>query len=703
MSDGKLFVKTKSSEIKSELDQAYKKSKPHAKVKLILKKVTANIILNNTELAKLLPDIIGLLRFDDLEIRRVCLDYLCFYSQYDTKTASAALPFLKRFKDDSDPVLRALTIKTLTSIALPEFIDVSFAIIRQFLKDPHTYVRILASYSIARLFQTSSSRVINDNLIDDLNDLLYDEDDAVVSVTLSALDSILEYDKTLDLKFSFDERHFIKLLQNLHRTTEWSQVYILNSLLSFVPQTTEKALELIELVLPFLQHENSSIVLNAVKVIVFLSNYVKNPELILPSLPKRIGSSLISLLSKPPEIQFLVLRNIILLLLGRKELVHFDVEMLFCRYDDTIYVKDTKLEIIYLLANEQNFQTVARELEEYATDVDIAMARKAIRAFGNLAVKLNTAASFCVDIIVDLVSNGVPYVVQEAVGVIKNIVRRYPKQFDFAVLELTNHYKLMEESDAKAAMIWLFGQYCTTIDDSFTKFQDLSASYMDEPLEVQLGILTAVTKFYLQDPRISEAFILKVLKWATEDATNPDLRDRGYFYWRLISAENTQGPNGEFQHTAKQIVLNPDPKINSENDNINPDVLEELELNIGTLASIYLKPVSQVFRLSQEKTLPRSPALQPRKRSQSVSDEPSSRRASTDHLAIPEANKVYSNRRHNVSADTINRKKSIMRQASFDSAASGLSDESNGGKKMGLASRLSRKASILATRKNLRY
>lgn len=704
MSDGKLFVKTKSSEIKSELDQAYKKSKPHAKVKLILKKVTANIILNNTEISRLLPDVIGLLRFDDLEIRRVCLDYLCFYSHYDSKTAATALPFLIRFKDDADPVLRALAIKTLTSIALPDFLDASFSVIKRFFKDPHAYVRINAAYSLARLFQNATSRVINENLIDDLNDLLYDQDDAVVSAVLSALDSIIEFDKSLDLNFSLDENHLLKLLHNLHRTTEWSQIYVLNALLSFVPRSSEKALEIIELVIPFLQHENSSIVLNAVKIIVYLSNYVKNPELILPSLPKRLGSSLVSLLSKPPEIQFLVLRNIILLLLGRKELVHFDVEMLFCRYNDTIYVKDTKLEIIYLLANEHNFLTVARELEEYATDVDIAMARKAIRAFGNLAVKLTHAASICVEIIVDLISNGVSYIVQEAVVVLKNIVRRYPGQFDFAIVELANHYKLMDESDAKSATIWILGQYCTLIEDSFPKFAEISEGYKEEPSEVQLQILTAVTKFYLQYPDKTETFILKILRWATEEVNNPDIRDRGFFYWRLISSDISLSAanNGEFQYIAKQIVFHPDSRINSENDNINPEVLEELELNIGTLASIYLKPVSQVFRLSKPKVLPQSPVLQPRKK-QGSSNGSSSNHGSTDELAVPDVNKVYNYRRHTSSADAINRKKSIIRQASFDSAASGVSEESNSGKKLGLASRLGRKASIIASRKGLRY
>lgn len=697
MSDSKLFVKTKSSELKAELDQAYKKSKPHGKIKLILKKITANIILNNHEISKLLPDIINLMRFDDLEIRRVCLDFISFYAHYDPTTASTALRFLKRFREDSDSILRALTIKTLTSVPLSDFIDMSLAVIKLYLRDPNAYVRMSAAYSMARLFQNAQAKVINANLLDNLNALLYDEEDSVISVALASLDSIIEYDKSLDLNLTVNPSHSIKLLKNLHRTTEWSQAYILNSLLSFIPNDSETALEMVELVIPFLLHENSSVVLNAVKIIVYLSNYIKNPELILPSLPKRLGSSLVSLLSKPPEIQFLVLRNIILLLLSKRELVYFDVEMLFCRYDDTIYVKDTKLEIIYLLANEHNFMTISRELEEYATDVDVAMARKAIRAFGNLAVKISSAASVCVEVIVDLVSNGAPYIVQESMVVIKNIVRRYPGQFDYAITQVSKFYNQIEESDAKMSMVWIFGQYCHLIDDLYECYLELIKSYRDEPIEVQLAIVTATTKLYLTYPEQFESLVLQVLKWATEEVDNPDLRDRGFFYWRLISQQS----NGEFQKVAKQVVFNNNPLINSDNDNINPDVLEELELNIGTLASIYLKPVIQVFRLSKTRTLPKTPALQPRRPPGSaINSAPGSSNPSSDNLLIPDDQKVYSSRKYSASAEGIARKKSIMRQASFDSNFSdSYSDEGSITKRPGLAKRLSRRASIITRRK----
>ncbi|KAI5954281.1 hypothetical protein KGF54_002056 [Candida jiufengensis] len=593
----KLFTKSKSNELQVEIEQAFKKSKPVGRIKIVLRKLLANIILNNNEMINLMKDIIPLMKIDDLEVRKLCCEYLVTYA-LNTRDSMEALPYLRRFKDESSPMLRALAIKTMTSINIPDFVELSLSSISRSLQDKDPYVRRTAAFSVARLFQYTGEKT---NLVEDLNSLLYDNDSMVVSEALAALSYITERSKKLNL--TIDKNHSIKLISLLKNANEWQQVYILNSLMSYVPQSENEALDLIENVLPSLQHENSSVVLNTIKVIIYYSNYAKNPELHLPILPKRIGSSLNSLLTKPSETQFLVLRNVILLLLGKK-FAQFDIETFYCRFDDPIYVKDTKLEIIYLLANEDNIESVLDELEEYATEVDVSMARKAIRAFGNLAVKLENAADRCVEVLCDLISTGVTYIVQEAAIVIKNVLRRYPGKYSHAIDELTNYCHLFDEPDAKAAMIWMIGQYGTNPKTCLKQF-----TYKEDPVEVQLAMLTATVKYYLNFPLEGEEMLLDILKWATETTGNPDVRDRGFIYWRLLSSEFSSSQD-EFQKNTKDIIFNIDPSITSENDNVNPKILEELELNFGSLASIYLKPVSSVFRTAKPKELPWGPTLQ---------------------------------------------------------------------------------------------
>lgn len=698
MNEGLLFHKTKASELQVELEQAFKKSKTNAKVAVVMKKIVANIILNNSEMVRLMPEVVSLLSMDSFEVRKRCLQFLSAYAAMDPKQAKEAVPTLRRFLEDKlTPGLIIATLRTVSGVRVPEYVEIAMTAIPRLLRSSDAQIRKVAALAVARVYQYDPKRTSNDNLIGELNLLLHDENNFVVATALAALGFITEQNNSLALQV--DKEHAFKLVELLPKSNEWCQIYILNSLMLFVPQSNREALALIEATIPSLQHENSSVVLNALKVIVYLSNYVQDIGDAVPGWSKRLGTSLVALLSNPPEIQFLVLRNAILLLLGKRNLVSLDVEQLFCNYDDPVYVKDTKLEIMYLLANERNISVVLPELEEYALDIDIQMARKAIRAFGNLAVKVDAAAEQCIAVMCSLISNGIDYIVQESAVVLKNVVRKYPGKFDYAVQELLQYYDLIEESDAKIAMVWIIGQYCSIIDNVEIVFNYYTKSFLEEPVEVQQALVTAVVKYYLLLPSKGEKIMIQVLRWATEESGNPDLRERAFMYWRLVSSTETSlGPSTAFQEVTKSIVLQDNPLINSSTDNIDPNILEELELNIGTLASIYLKPVQFVFRLAKRKTLPLSPALQKRPINQHAHQE-QQRIDTGDHKARatppPLPPKVD---RHRLTVPTLESRRtnstgeipSLPRTVSYESTSSGEV------KKDSLAKRLTRKASMLS-------
>nr|XP_012303018.1 AP-1 complex subunit beta-1-like isoform X2 [Aotus nancymaae] len=83
------------------------------------------------------------------------------------------------------------------------------------------------------------------------------------------------------------------------------------------------------------------------------------------------------------------------------------------------------------------------------------------------------------------------------------------------------------------------------------------------------------------------AALLCSVSWASphahKDSDNPDLRDRGYIYWRLLSTDPV---------AAKEVVLAEKPLISEESDLIEPTLLDELICYVGTLASVYHKPPS---------------------------------------------------------------------------------------------------------------
>ena len=102
-------------------------------------------------------------------------------------------------------------------------------------------------------------------------------------------------------------------------------------------------------------------------------------------------------------------------------------------------------------------------------------------------------------------------------------------------------------------------------------------------LQTQLQILTAVVKFFLKKPDQPQAqsLVQKIFQAATAENDNPDVRDRAYVYWRLLSS-NPQ--------IARNVVLSEKPPITTTIQSLPPALLDRLISELSTLASVYHKP-----------------------------------------------------------------------------------------------------------------
>merc|ERR1719310_1657269 len=148
------------------------------------------------------------------------------------------------------------------------------------------------------------------------------------------------------------------------------------------------------------------------------------------ALTRKLAPPLVTLLSSEPEIQYVSLRNINLIVQKRPSILAHEIKVFFCKYNDPIYVKMEKLEIMIKLASDRNVDQVLMELKEYATEVDVEFVRRSVRAIGRCAIKLERAAERCINVLLELIQTKVNYVVQEAVIVIKDIFRKFPNRYE---------------------------------------------------------------------------------------------------------------------------------------------------------------------------------------------------------------------------------------------------------------------------------
>ncbi|VVC95307.1 unnamed protein product [Leptidea sinapis] len=529
MTDSKYFTTTKKGEIfelKSELNSDKKEKKKEA-----VKKVIASMTVGK-DVSALFPDVVNCMQTDNLELKKLVYLYLMNYAKSQPDMAIMAVNTFVKDCEDSNPLIRALAVRTMGCIRVDKITEYLCEPLRKCLKDEDPYVRKTAAVCVAKLYDISPSMVEDQGFLDQLKDLLSDSNPMVVANAVAALSEINEASVSGRPLVVMNAPTINKLLTALNECTEWGQVFILDALSNYSPWDSREAHSICERITPRLAHANAAVVLSAVKVLMKLLEMLSEEEDLVTTLSRKLAPPLVTLLSAEPEVQYVALRNINLVVQKRPDILKHEMKVFFVKYNDPIYVKLEKLDIMIRLASQANIAQVLGELKEYATEVDVDFVRKAVRAIGRCAIKVEPSAERCVSTLLELIQTKVNYVVQEAIVVIKDIFRKYPNKYESIISTLCENLDTLDEPEARASMVWIVGD-CKVVPEAASGHSGSRATY------------------------------------------------RGFIYWRLLSTDPA---------AAKEVVLADKPLISEETDLLEPTLLDELICHISSLASVYHKP-----------------------------------------------------------------------------------------------------------------
>ena len=130
--------------------------------------------------------------------------------------------------------------------------------------------------------------------------------------------------------------------------------------------------------------------------------------------------------------------------------------------------------------------------------------RRSIKAIGQAAVKIEAGAERCVNVLLDLISTRVSYVVQEAVVVMKvspfidmpllspisiffqDIFRRYPSTYEGVIPTLCANLEELDEPEAKASLIWIIGEYANKIENADELLNIFVDTFTEESYSVRI-------------------------------------------------------------------------------------------------------------------------------------------------------------------------------------------------------------------------
>ena len=172
---------------------------------------------------------------------------------------------------------------------------------------------------------------------------------------------------------------------------------------------------------------------SAVKVLMKFLELLPRDSNYYNMLLKKLAPPLVTLLSGEPQVPYVTLRNINLIVQKGPEILKQEIKVFFVEYSDPIHVK-LELDIMIHLASQANIAQVLAKLKEYATEVEVNFVRKAVQAIGRCTFKVEQSVEHCVSTLLDLTQTKVNYVVQEVIVVIRDIFCKYPTSMKVSLL-----------------------------------------------------------------------------------------------------------------------------------------------------------------------------------------------------------------------------------------------------------------------------
>ena len=556
-----------------------------------MKEIIAGMTIGK-DVSRLFPHVVNCMRTVDLELKKLIYLYIINYAKVKPSESILAVnSFLLDANDVESPIIRALAIRTMGCIRVEEIVSYLCETLKNGLNDSDAYVKKTSCICVAKLYSTCPELVKDNGLIEQLKGMLDDGNATVLSSAIAALSeiSILSGNDYLEL----NSKILKKILVALNDANEWGQIYILDSLMNYKKTKSHKSEMIIEAVIPLFNHINPAVIMSAIKVVLKFLDFIEDEKKV-QNYSKKLSLCLISLMDSVPEMRFLLLRAMHCIIQKRHYLFDKDFKSFFIKANEPIYVKFEKLDILYKLCDNSNFEMILNELSSYSVlEYDLELVQKAIKYIGNIAYKFENSMNICVDNLQQIFKYNQDFTIDQGVIVMRDLLRKYEKEDKPKQLLKIIDEKFIEKirlPESKAAILYIIGEYCKKIKKSTDYINLFFNDFSTSNEIVQTQILNAGVKNFLQksNDKKAEDLAIKLLQKSVEESINADVRDRGYFYWRLLETD---------PDLAKQMICCEKISFDTVEDQpIEQELCEDILQNITNMSCIYHMKNSDIVK-----------------------------------------------------------------------------------------------------------
>lgn len=442
------------------------------------------------DVAEFFPDVVKNVVVKSVEVKKMVYIYLVHYADFNNSCREIALLSINSFQKDmagTNQLIRGLALRVMTSIRVPDIIQIQLLAVRKCATDSSPYVRRCAATALTKIFALDPSQI--DHLKQILDKLLRDTSTMVLGSAVASFNEICPD------SYDILHRSYRKLCHLLADMDEWTQVSVLEVMTRYIRnQFTDPSPGVQQAVRLRAKQRSTSAVKgrrNTIKRRVVKKAFYSDEEdesdeeevevdtraetgsvfttagaadtegdidpdhrlLLRSSLPllksrnsgvvlavcalhyycgsqsqapsSQIGKALLRILRSQREIQYVVLTCINTMVQERPVLFRPFLQDFFVKGTDPVFNRLLKLEILTAITTTENLQLVLKEFQSYAKQGNKQFVCCTIRAIGRLADAHPDISDRCLEGLLHLLRcNKSGEVVCESVVVLRQILQQ---------------------------------------------------------------------------------------------------------------------------------------------------------------------------------------------------------------------------------------------------------------------------------------
>jgi AP-3 complex subunit beta len=173
------------------------------------------------------PHVVKLVGASSLEVRKMVYMFLVQYADHDATTRELSLLSINSFQRglaDPEQLIRALALRVLTSIRVPDILQIQILGVQKCASDKSPYVRKCAANALAKLYDQCRNDAQQQQMLVDVMKKMLDTEDS----TMVLSSAVIAFVEICPERLSLLHRSYRKLCNQLADIDEWGQVVIID-------------------------------------------------------------------------------------------------------------------------------------------------------------------------------------------------------------------------------------------------------------------------------------------------------------------------------------------------------------------------------------------------------------------------------------------------------------------------------------------